>query len=84
MVLTEEALINVGLDNVLEFLELEDKIQLKNFMLEVGIVFLAELADYLAQHGVVLCEYCALKLVNAYTDPEPYCTECLDMIYAKF
>ena len=82
MLITEHSLRMMGIEPVLEFLELEDKFQLRDFMVERGMVYLWQLADFLSQHAVV-CEYCAQKLVNINV-PEPFCNDCLDAIYVSF
>lgn len=79
--ITIQDLERVGLEKILEFMELDDKEDLRIFMVENRVHTLALLGEYLSQYAVV-CQYCHRDLVPIVYDTL-ICGDCYDIIEAE-
>lgn len=79
--ITTQDLERIGLEKILEFMDLEDKEDLRIFMVENRIPTLILLAEYLSTFAVV-CQYCHQDLVPIIYETL-ICGDCYDIIEEK-
>lgn len=76
--ITPQDLERTGLEKILEFMDLEDKEDLRLFMVENRIPTLKLLAEYLSTFAVA-CQYCHQDLVPVVYETL-ICGDCYDII----
>ena len=79
--ITTQDLERIGLEKILEFMDLEDKEDLRIFMVENRMPTPTLLAEYLSTFAVV-CQYCHQDLVPIIYETL-ICGDCYDIIEEK-
>lgn len=77
--ITVATIVRFGTDALIDYLDLENKEHLIEFMVDMGLVTLELLADYLSEFTVI-CDYCGCHYANMESDSAPFCRDCFDII----